>query len=117
MEFGDYSYDEPETAVAPGGFFSDFLSAAQDRLSAALAPMQSESSAGPTVGSQLFEAIYQYGAGKLDQAREKAVGAFLMTSEGRKMQDEGMRQTVNQYMPYIIVALVGFFLLGFSARR
>lgn len=115
-EFGDYSYDEPETAVAEGGMFSDFFGAAQERLGEVLAPMNTPDQ-GPTLGSQLFEAIYQYGAGRVDQAREKAVGAFFMTSEGKKVQREGMQQTLTQYMPYIVLLIVGIFALGLTSRR
>lgn len=114
MDFGDMTYQEAEAAPADSGLFSDFFSAAQDRLGAVLAPMQTND--GPSVGSQLFEAIYQFGAGKVDQARDKAVGAFLMTSEGKKAQRAGISQTVQQYLPYIILAVIGLFLLGRTTR-
>lgn len=68
-------------------------------------------------GSQLMNAIYEYGRGKVDAAREKAVGAFLMTSEGKKIQAEGVRQTTTQYMPVIVLAMVGLFSLFVLTRR
>lgn len=112
---GDYGYDVPEASNG-GNFLSniagDFFDTARARLGDALSSLSSDTSQGPTMGSQLFEAIYQYGRGQIDAAREKAVGAFLMTSEGRKLQNEGVRQTAMDYMPIIIIALVGLFFFG-----
>jgi hypothetical protein len=103
-----------EPSAQEQGFFSSAL----DRVNSFLAPVQDFSQT--PVGSQLFEAIYQFGRGKIDQAREKAVGAFLMTSEGRKAQKEGVRQTAMEYAPFIIIAVVAvisLFLMSAARRR
>lgn len=103
-EFGN-----PIVETGSGSFFD----VARERVGSFLAPL-----ATPEVTSQLMNAIYQFGAGKLDRAREKAVGAFMMTSEGRKFQAEGIRQTTNQFAPLIVVGIIVLLFAGaLLARR
>jgi hypothetical protein len=119
MAFDEFGFDlgTPQTTAPTGsGFIGDFFEAARTRLSTVLQPV-TQPTAGPSVGGQLFEAIYQYGAGKLDAAREKAVGAFLMTSEGQRVQAEGVRQTAQQYLPMIVIGALVLVGLGFAFRR
>lgn len=92
-------YDEFGNWIDEGN--GSFFDAARARVGSFLAPL-----ATPEVSNQLMNAIYQFGAGKLDAAREKAVGAFMMTSEGRKLQAEGVRQTANQYAPLIVIGII-----------
>lgn len=111
-DYGSYA-DAPESATD-----ANFFDSAVSRVNSFLAPIQDFSNS--PVGSQLFSAIYEYGRGKVDAAREKAVGAFLMTSEGRKIQAEAERQTLAGYAskfgPFVILAVVGIILLMFSRR-
>jgi hypothetical protein len=111
----DWSYAEPENEALEGGMFSEFFDGARARIGEVLTPMTAPE--GPSIQSQLLDAIYSYGRGKVDEAREKAVGAFLQTSEGKKAQAEGMRQTIEQYLPIIVLIVVGIFALGMFARR
>lgn len=92
-----------------------FFDSARERVSSFLAPLN-EFSQSPA-GSTLMQAVYNYGAGKIDAAREKAVGAFLMTSEGRKIQAEATSQTANQYLPFIILGAIALMFLGSVALR
>src|SRR5574341_283836 len=109
-EFGNLQ--EPELPASEEGFFSSAL----NRVQSFIQPLQRFSTS--PVGSQIMSAIYNYGAGRIDAAREKYVGAFLMTSEGRKAQQEAARQTATQYFPAIILG-VAILILGtvFLARR
>ena len=120
MEFFDsvgYAGDGYEVAESPESVFSfgDFFGDAINRVTGVVAPTQDDGS--NPIMSQLSEAIYQFGRGKIDAAREKAVGAFLMTSEGKKTQAEGIKQTVTQYLPMIVIALLAVFMLGAMAKR
>lgn len=108
MEADPYSADYP----ASSDVFSDFFSAARDRVVSVLpAP---ESSA---LQSQLMSAIYSFGAGAIDQGRDKLVGAFLKTGEGRKVQASATKQTLAQYLPFIVVGVVVLAFFGFFVGR
>lgn len=106
-------YDEEGNLLTPqeDGFFSSAMS----RIQSFVQPVQDFAST--PVGSQVFQAIYEYGRGKIDAAREKAVGAFLMTSEGKKAQAEAARQTVNQYFPAIAIGVAVILFLLFALRK
>lgn len=112
-EWGDYGAYEGAVAAeqtTDTGFFSSAL----EKVNSFLTPIQDFSKT--PVGSQLFQAIYQYGAGKVDAAREKAVGAFLMTSEGKRLQAEAARQTAINYTPWLILGGAAIFFL-FALKR
>jgi len=119
---GDFGFDIPideSGAVDGGGTFGDFFETARARLGDIFTPVLPDQSAqSGTIGSQIFEAIYQYGRGRVDYAREKAVNSFLMTTEGQRIQREGIRQTAQQYAPLIIIAAIGLVLFSlFMGRR
>lgn len=113
-EWGDYGNYEG-AASSPTSTDSGFFASAMAKVDSALTSVKSFSET--PVGSQLFNAIYQYGAGRVDQAREKLVNAFLMTSEGQKIQQEATRQTAVQYAPLIALAVGAIFLLALMVRR
>jgi hypothetical protein len=106
----DYGGTDFNPAVSDESFFSGALGKLQSFI-----PQVKSFSESP-VGSTLMQAIYQYGAGKIDVAREKAVSAFLMTSEGKKIQTEATRQTAMQYLPLLVLGGAGLFLL-FAMKR
>lgn len=109
-------YDEEGNLLAPtsdAGFFA----AARDRVAGYLTPITAF--AQTQAGGQLFNAIYEFGRGKIDAAREKAVGAFLMTSQGQKIRSEATRQTINQHLPKIVIggAVVIFLILVLFSKK
>jgi hypothetical protein len=95
--------------------FTDFFSSARDKISSILPGELS--TPGTPANSQLMDAIYSLGRGAFDTAREKAVGAFLATGEGQKVQQDATSQTIQKYFPYIVALVVGIFALGFLVRR
>lgn len=103
---------EPETIVTvlPEQSFFD---QARERLLNVL-PQNPEVQ---NVGSQLMDAVYNYGAGRISTAREKVVSAFLSTGEGKKLQASAIQQTIQQYLPIIIVTIIGLLGVGFLAAR
>lgn len=114
--YEDYAADYyDEYGGVPQGTDQGFFSSAIDRVQSFVAPVQDFSKT--PVGSQLFSAIYEFGRGKIDAAREKAVGAFLMTSEGKKAQATAARQTLAQYLPLIVVGIAVIFFAGTLIRR
>lgn len=109
-EFSEYVPTDNTIVTDTGYGITDYWSQAAARVSAALT---SKPSAGaPTLQSSLLDAIYAYGSGKIDYARQKVAGAFLMTSEGKKIQQAGVNQTIQQYMPMILVGVVGLIAIG-----
>lgn len=102
---------DADTPTSDAGFFA----AARNRVGSFLTPL-TDFAASPA-GGQLFNAIYEFGRGKIDAAREKAVGAFMMTSEGRKFQAEGIRQTTNQFAPLIVVGVIVLLFAGALLSR
>lgn len=107
---GQYVDDTPQVESST---FSDFFTAARNKIASVL-PSQGETSA---VSSQLMDAIYAFGAGKVDAARDKLAASFLATGEGKKLQSSAIQQTIMQYLPVILAAVIGLVALGFFARR
>lgn len=94
-----------ESPAPSGGVFSDFISAAGAKLS----QLQTRYLSRPadtqaTVGSSIFEALYQVGRGKYDAAREKAATALLQSGTGQRFVAEVERQRIQQYLPWIVGA-------------
>jgi len=105
---GTYVDDTPQVLTSG---FSDFFNAARDKLTSVLpAP-------GTPAGSQLMDAIYSLGRGAFDQARDQAVGSFLRTGEGQRVQQSAVNQTVQKYMPLIVIVIIALLGLGFFAAR
>jgi len=101
----DYELEEDfrfinESSVAEESFFSTAL----NHVNSFIAPIQDFQKT--PAGSQIFEAIYQFGRGKVEVARERAVAAFLSTGEGQKIQAEGVKQTLESHAPIIILAVL-----------
>jgi hypothetical protein len=110
-DYGIYEGGASSEAATDASFFTS----AMNKINSFVAPIQDFSKT--PVGAQLFDAIYAYGAGKIDAAREKAVGAFLMTSEGQRLQKEATRQTAVQYAPLIVLGVAAIFFLGILTFR
>lgn len=111
----DYSGTYEGGVKGPEATDESFFSSAMRRIGSYLPTIPEQTQT--QISGQLSDAIYQFARGKLDVAREKAVSAFLMTSEGRKVQAEGVRQTTAQYMPMILLAGAALVFLGFLVRR
>lgn len=112
--FSSYTPDFPTASdQANSSVFSDFFAQAQARLMNVLPSTQSM---GPVTG-QLMDAIYAFGAGKVDAARGKLVQSFLGTNEGRKMQATATHQTIQQYLPWIIGGALLLMFMGVALGR
>lgn len=112
--YDEYGFYEGQSETAQN---QSFFSSALDKVQSFVAPIQDF--AQTPAGSQLFSAIYEYGRGKIDAAREKAVGSFLMTSEGQRLQAEATRQTINQHLPMLVIggAVIVFLILVLFSRK
>lgn len=98
--------------------FTDFLGAAKEKL----ATLQTRYLTRPTdttssIGSSIFEAVYQYGAGKTAAAREKLVSGALASSQGQKFVAEAERQRLQAWLPWIIGATILILGAGFLVGR
>lgn len=109
-DYGAYEGAASAESTTDSGFFASAL----QKVDSFISPIQDFSKT--PAGSQLFQAIYAYGAGKIDAAREKAVSAFLMTSEGQRLQAEAARQTAVNYTPWILLIGAAIFFL-FALRK
>jgi hypothetical protein len=89
------------------GIFDGFVDAAKGKLddfTGRYNAMPNDTS--NTVGSSIFEAIYQYGRGEYDAARAKVATAILETSQGQKVVAEVEKQRLKEYIPWIIGAII-----------
>jgi len=85
------------------GIFSDFYDAASEKVSSvADTYLARPSTTDQSIGGSIFEALYQYGAGRTVAARETLVAGALATAQGQKFVAEAERQRLQFYMPYII---------------
>jgi len=99
--------------------FTDFKGRAKEKISTTVNRFTSRPSVpGNSVGGIIFDAIYAFGAGKTDVARQKAANAILSSKQGGKMVDEIQSQRIQQMLPMIIVGVIGIFLIGmFIGKR
>lgn len=104
-------YDDLESSVQEQGFFSGALS----RVQGILQPISSFTQS--PAGTSLMNAIYQYGAGRVERARESYVNSFLQTREGQRAQAEGIRQTAMQYWPAVVAVLLVVLFIGMRLKR
>lgn len=70
-----------------------------------------------TVGSQLYSAIYAFGAGKIDLAREQAAKALLSSKSGQKYVSEVERQRLLQLAPMFLIGVIVFGIIFFFLWR
>jgi hypothetical protein len=103
---------------------ADFFDTARARLEAAVQPTSDYdytnggyNAPQSSLGGALFEAIYQFGAGKAEQARDSLTSQFLKTGEGQRLQQSATRQTIAQYAPLLVGFLIVLFLMGFTVGR
>ena len=103
---------------------SDFFDSARARLEEVVQPTSDYDYVNggynppqSSLGGAIFEAIYQFGAGKAEQARDTLTGQFLKTGEGQRLQQSATRQTIAQYAPLFIGFLIVLFLMGFTVGR
>lgn len=99
-------------------FFSGFYDAGKKKIESAMASTPSTYPAtGPgSPGGLAFEALYQYGRGKLDAARERLVDSFRASSEGQKLEAIATRKKAGELAPFIIAGIGVIFLIGFVSR-
>jgi len=98
--------------------FGDFIGAAQEKFSAITerfrtAPTSPESS----VGGSIFQALYSFGAGRVDLAREQAAKALLASKTGSRFVGEVEKQRLQKMMPLIIGGVVVLLIAGFAFGR
>lgn len=118
MNGDDLFQESAPPATVNGGIFSDFLSAGQAKINEITARFSTlPSSPQDSVGGSIFNAIYQFGAGRLDLARQQAAEALLKSKTGQRFVGEVERQRIQQWLPWIIGAAILLLMLGFFARR
>jgi len=107
------------TEAAAGGNVGGFFSQVQGAFTTfaekfSERPTSTESG----VAGALYNAIYAFGAGKIDQAREQAAKALLASKTGARYVQEVERQRLMQRLPLIIAIGAGLFaIMYFLARR
>lgn len=118
-EISDYTalVSEPPLATpeAGGGGLSGTLADALKSFTSRFSTKPSSTS--DTVGSSIYNAIYAFGAGKIDQARESAARALLASKTGSGFVSEVERQRLMQMLPLILVGIVAIFGLMMLLRR
>ena len=121
----DYSYDAPiipetstggiiptpQTTASDGGGILGTLSGVLDRFTTR--PSSTEQG----IGGALYNAIYAFGAGKLDQAREQAAKALLASRTGQRFTSTVERERLKQLAPMIILGVVVLFGVAFALGR
>lgn len=100
------------------GVFDDFYAAAQTKITALTDRYNSiPNDTSNTIGSSIFNALYSYGAGRLDKAREQIVAGALATPQGKAIQAEATQQTLAKYGPMIALGAIAFLGLVFLTRK
>jgi hypothetical protein len=121
---GDFDQTDPgyipsvSTETSAGGgsdFFGGFTRLASqfaERLTSA--PTSTQNS----VGGALYNAIYAFGAGKIDLARETAARALLNSRTGSRFVGEVEQQRIMARLPVILagVGLLAFFVFMLARR-
>jgi len=107
-----------EPSATGGNVFSDFFGAAQTKIGEITSryttlPTNTQSS----VGGSIFEALYQYGKGRADLARERAATALLASRTGQRFIGEVEQQRLQQWMPMIVIGVIAIFLGAFLLGR
>lgn len=110
---------EPQISTATGGGFSDFFGP----LTRAAGSFAERFTSQPTstqnsVGGALYNAIYAFGAGKIDLARETAARALLNSRTGSRFVGEVEQQRLMARLPIILagVGLLAFFIFMLARR-
>jgi len=115
MNGDDFVATAPDTG---GNVFSDFFGAAQTKISEITQRFTSApSSPQSSIGGSIFNAIYSYGAGRVDLAREQAAKALLASKTGSRFVGEVERQRLLQMMPLIIGGVIVLLIAGFAFGR
>lgn len=100
------------------GILDGFIDAAQDKFSSAVSRFTSQpENTTSAIGGSIFEALYQYGKGNVDLARERIGSAILESRQGQAIVQEVEQQRLQQWLPWIIGAVLIIFGAGFLFRR
>jgi len=100
------------------GIFGDFYDAAAAKVSELNERFQTiPTNTQQSIGSSIFEAVYQYGRGNVDVAREKLVTEFMKSGEGKKVVSAAENIRIQQLMPWIIGAAILLLGAGFLIRK
>lgn len=78
---------------------------------------QAPTSTQNSVGGALYNAIYAFGAGKIDQARESAARALLNSRTGSRFVGEVEQQRLMARLPVILAGGAVLFALVFMLAR
>lgn len=104
--------------MAIGDFFTGFVDAARTKTQAAVQQFQARpTNTTAAIGSSIFEAIYQYGRGRIDLARERVGAAVLQSPQGQAIVQEVEQQRLMQWLPIVVIVAGLLFLGGFLIRR
>jgi hypothetical protein len=110
---------EPQISTAPAGGFSDFFgpfTQAAGNFAQRFTTQPTSTQNG--IGGALYNAIYAFGAGKIDLARETAARALLNSRTGNRFVGEVEQQRLMQRLPLILFGgLILFGLVFMLARR
>jgi hypothetical protein len=118
-------YPAPDETVTSPGFFDVASSKLSSIFTASVNPPPPiytndypYGGSAPTLGGEIMDAIYSYGAGKVSLAQTKLRNAILNTGEGKRIVGAAQAQTVQQYTPIIVFLVVMLLLAGiFLGRR
>jgi hypothetical protein len=104
----------PVSIPSNGGFFGSLSQAAQQFGARFVeAPTSTQNS----VGGALYNAIYAFGAGKIDLARETAARALLNSRTGSRFVGEVEQQRIMARLPVILAGAAVLFALVFMLAR
>lgn len=107
------------------GVATDYVNAAGAKLSNSLAnystPKTPAGSQTQNVGQSLFDIMYAYGSGKVEQAKQSLIDRFLGTKTGAQVTNTATQQRIQAVLQnpitWIVLGLVvvGLFMLGKKA--
>jgi len=101
----------PEAGGSTGGFLGSLQQVFQRFTSRPVSPEDG-------VSGQIYNAIYAFGAGKMDLARETAAKALLASRTGSQFANTVENERIKQLAPmFILGAVILFGLAFFMGRR
>lgn len=98
--------------------WTNFRNKITGEVKAAISPVKTSTSI-PAPGGSLFDAIYQFGKGKVDAATKRVATAFRESSAGARIEAEVTRQKIQELLPFIILGVIVLIAgtLYFAKRR
>lgn len=107
------------------GVVTDYTKSAEAKLSSSLAnystPKTPVGDQKPNLGQSLFDLMYAYGSGKVEQAKQKITQQFLGSKTGKQVTTEATQQRITAVLQnpitwVVLLAIVfGIFMLGRKA--